>query len=35
MSLREELKNKLTAEGFPIVYERTDAPGTIYEDHAH
>lgn len=30
-----ELKNKLTAEGFPIVYEWTDAPGTIYEDHAH
>ncbi len=31
----EDLKNKLTAEGFPIVYEWTDAPGTVYEDHAH
>jgi quercetin dioxygenase-like cupin family protein len=32
---KEELKNKLTSEGFPVVYEWTDAPGTIYEDHAH
>jgi quercetin dioxygenase-like cupin family protein len=31
----DDLKNKLTAEGFPIVYEWTDAPGTLYEDHAH
>lgn len=31
----QDLKNKLTSEGFPIVYEWTDAPDTVYDDHAH
>lgn len=31
----EQLKQKLTAEGFPSVYEWTDSPGTIYPEHAH
>lgn len=30
-----DLKNILITEGFPIVYEWTDAPGTIYDDHCH
>lgn len=29
------LKQKLTKEGFPIVYEWTDEPGTVYEEHEH
>ena len=32
---KDELKNKLTAEGFPVVYEWVDEPGTLYEKHQH
>jgi hypothetical protein len=31
----EYLKKVLVTEGFPIVYEWTDAPNTIYENHKH
>ena len=30
-----ELINILTAEWFPVVYERHDEPGVIYEKHCH
>ena len=32
---KELLKQKLTDQGFPIVYEWTDEPGTVYEEHSH
>ena len=32
---KEELIQKLKSEGFPHVYEWTDAPGTEYSAHAH
>lgn len=31
----QDLKKILSSEGFPIVYEWTDAPGTTYDDHCH
>ncbi|HYF29216.1 MAG TPA: cupin domain-containing protein [Candidatus Paceibacterota bacterium] len=31
----EELKKKLTGEGFVHIYEWEDAPGTEYPAHAH
>lgn len=32
---KEELKQKLTGQGFPIIYEWIDEPGTVYEEHEH
>ena len=31
----DDLKKKLTAQGFPIVYDWTDAPNTAYSEHQH
>jgi hypothetical protein len=31
----KSLQEKLKQEGFPIVYEWHDKPGTVYENHAH
>jgi hypothetical protein len=32
---KEYLKKVLETEGFPIIYEWHDKPGTVYENHAH
>ncbi|MEI6400021.1 MAG: cupin domain-containing protein [bacterium] len=32
---KELLKQNLTDQGFLIVYEWTDEPGTVYEEHSH
>ena len=32
---KELLKQQLTSEGFPIVYEWTDEPNTEYKEHKH
>ena len=32
---KEELKQKLSDQGFPIVYEWTDEPRVVYEEHSH
>jgi hypothetical protein len=32
---KEYLKKVLETEGFPMVYEWYDKPGTVYENHAH
>ncbi len=31
----EELKQKLISEHFPIVYEWSDDPNTVYDEHSH
>ena len=35
MELSERYIQKLESEGFTNVYEWQDAPGTVYEEHAH
>ena len=35
MELSERCIQILEKEGFPFVYETQDAPGAIYEEHAH
>lgn len=35
MELSERFIAKLEQEGFPSVYEWQDAPGTVYDEHAH
>jgi quercetin dioxygenase-like cupin family protein len=35
MELSERYIAQLESEGFPSVYEWQDAPGTVYEEHAH
>jgi quercetin dioxygenase-like cupin family protein len=32
---KDELIRQLKNEGFPIVYEWTDDPNTVYEEHTH
>jgi quercetin dioxygenase-like cupin family protein len=32
---KEELKSKLTSEGFPFVYEWKDEPSSEYKEHTH
>jgi mannose-6-phosphate isomerase-like protein (cupin superfamily) len=35
LELNEDLKGILKNEGYPIVYEWIDEPGTVYENHKH
>lgn len=35
MELSERCIQKLEAEGFAHIFEWHDAPGTVYEEHAH
>lgn len=35
MITTEQAKEQLRKEGFPIIYEWKDKPGTVYEKHHH